>query len=825
MTRRHGRPGGTSVSRSAAGVTCLIVGLCLALPSVRHGAAQAQEAPRAVAFAIAPQPLASALMAFGRQAGLQVVVDAPAVAGLSSAGVSGSMTAERALQQLLQGSGLVYRFTGAGAVAVERPGASAPSGAVLLDPVQVQGVFPVPPQAMIDNIPPAYAGGQVATGGQLGLLGNRSVMDTPFNQTSYTAKKAQDQQARTVRDVLVDDPSVRFTIPPGSAGGDNITIRGFPVSIQNASYGGLFGMLPPWTIAAELAERVEVLKGPSAMLNGMPTSGANSIGGTVNVVPKRAPAEPLTQVTASYASAGQFGGHVDVARRFGGDGQFGARLNGVFRGGQTAVQNNNDQLGLAVLGLDFRGERVRLSADLGYQYNYVGWLVPYLGVNPGVPLPWAPDARANLGQPWGYKETKDLFGVFRAEADVTEHVTVYAAFGVHDFRWNALYSAGLTATGPYGAATASAPLNLPQYRTYLTGAAGLRALVDTGPIGHDFALTASTFANENGEAFTQGAAFATNFYNPAIISRPNLATPVANKTSTQNLSSFGIADTLSAADKRVQLTVGGRLQQVASANFNVTTGAQTSSYDQSAFSPSVALVLKPFWENVTFYANWIQGLQPGIIVQAPFLNAGEVFPPYKSTQYEAGIKVDWGRFTTTASLFQISRPSVLTDVAANTQFLGGEQRNQGLELNVFGEPVEGVRLLGGLMLMNAVLAKTQGGLTDGWIAPFSPGVNLNLAGEWDLPFARGLTLNGRLVYTGAQYIDTTWPRRVLPDWTRVDLGLRYAFDNPAARGKLLVARLDVENVLDADYWAGGTGATTMFLGAPRTFRLSLTADF
>lgn len=34
---------------------------------------------------------------------------------------------------------------------------------------------------------------------------------------------------------------------------------------------------------------------------------------------------------------------------------------------------------------------------------------------------------------------------------------------------------------------------------------------------------------------------------------------------------------------------------------------------------------------------------------------------------------------------------------------------QGLELNVFGEPIEGVRLLGGVMLLNAVLAKTQGG--------------------------------------------------------------------------------------------------------------------
>ena len=43
------------------------------------------------------------------------------------------------------------------------------------------------------------------------------------------------------------------------------------------------------------------------------------------------------------------------------------------------------------------------------------------------------------------------------------------------------------------------------------------------------------------------------------------------------------------------------------------------------------------------------------------------------------------------------------------------------------------------MFLNAVLAKTAGGLTNGWIAPFSPGAQFNLASEWDLPFVRGLT--------------------------------------------------------------------------------------
>ncbi|TAJ88486.1 MAG: TonB-dependent siderophore receptor [Reyranella sp.] len=806
----------------------MTLGICAALLAGVGSPARSQEAPAideaqappSVAFDIASQPLASALMTFGRQAGLQVAVDPAAVAGRTSAAVRGSMTVDQALQQLLAGTRLAFQFTGSSSIQIRSSGAA--SGAITLDPVQVQGVFAVPSQAMIDNLPPVYAGGQVATGGQLGLLGNRDVMNTPFNQTNYTAKKAQDQQATTVRDVLVDDPSVRVTNPAGGFAAEGVTIRGFDVNNQEISYGGLYGMLPLSSIMAELAERVEVLKGPSVMLNGMPPLGG--IGGTINVVPKRAPAEPLTQLSASYNSATQFGGHADVGRRFGADKQFGIRVNGVFRAGQTAIEETTDKRGLGVLGLDFRGERVRLSADFGYQYQYIGGVIPQLGLADGIPLPWAPNARTNQGQPWSYQERNDLFGVVRGEVDLTERITAYAAFGAHDYRATGLDDYRVTVTNFNGAAATGGVESFSEQWTALTAEAGIRALFNTGPLNHELAVTATTLSRETSFGWGGGAPLDTNIYNPIRYARPDLAIPAATKSSTQGRSSLGFADTVSAAEKRVQLTVGARLQRVTAANFDSTTGAQTSSYDQSALSPSVALVFKP-WENVSIYGNWIQGLQQGFVVPVGFTNADEIFPPFKSTQYEVGIKVDWGKFTTTASIFQISRPFALVNLAANTMFVGGEQRNQGLELNVFGEPIKGVRMLGGAMFLNPVLTKTQDGLTDGWVAPLVPQVNLNLSAEWDLPFAPGLTVDGRVIYTGSQYVDTTWPRRILPAWTRFDIGGRYTFENPGAKGKLLVARFNVENLLDANYWLGGTSVVGLMLGQPRTFRLSLTADF
>lgn len=802
----------------------------LSLPALAQGGDAAvfqAQAPqeRVVRFDIPAQDLDTAMTRLADQAGIRLLGASGALAGKRTSGLSGNYTVAQALSALLAGTGVGWRFSEANTVVLDRAatGASVGSGALQLDPVQVQG-YVVPPQGMIDNIPPPYAGGQVATGSQLGVLGNRDVMDTPFNQISFTAKKAQDQQARSVRDVLIDDPSVRATVPDSGIGAELINIRGFPIQNNAWTYGGLFGMLPIYSVMPEMAERIEVLKGPSAMLSGMSPSGA--IGGTVNIVPKRAGDTPLTQATLNYISSAQFGGAVDVARRYGEDKQFGVRFNGAYRAGQTDIQYNTDQRMLGVLGLDYRGDRVRVSADLGYQYEYITGVIPYLALANGVQLPWAPNVRSNpVAQNWTNKWTKDLFGVVRAEVDMLETMTAFASFGMHDSRYGQLYSTDIvTITNQSGAARGSQAVQN-NYAQIMTGEAGVRAFAATGPISHEVVLSGTLYESASGVASVIGPAYNTNIYSPVYVAPAGLANPAANKTAAQSLQSLVFADTLSAVDKRIQLTVGARLQQVAASNFNAISGVRTSSYDQSALSPSVALLFKP-WQNISLYGNFIQGLQQGTIVGNAFRNAGEVFPPFKATQYEVGVKADWGKFTTTASLFQITQPSILTNTITNTQFLGGEQKNQGLELNIFGEPVPGVRLLGGAMFLNALLTKTQGGATDGWTAPFSPGLQLRASGEWDLPFVRGLTVNGRVVYTGSQYIDTLLPRRSLPDWTRFDVGIRYAFETDnSPTGNPVAIRFNVENLLDTNYWAGGSGATTLMLGAPRTFRLALTADF
>jgi iron complex outermembrane receptor protein len=271
---------------------------------------------------------------------------------------------------------------------------------------------------------------------------------------------------------------------------------------------------------------------------------------------------------------------------------------------------------------------------------------------------------------------------------------------------------------------------------------------------------------------------------------------------------------------------GIRYQEVGTKNFNTTTGLQSSKYDANAWTPSFGLVVKP-WENVSLYANYIEDLRPGSIVGTTYANAGEVFPPYVSKQYEAGVKVDWGQVTTTLAVFQIAKAAEISidDPAGGDPTLAqnGEERNRGIELNAYGELMPGVRLMGGLALLDARLTKTEGGTLDGKRNDTAPKVRAVIGAEWDTPFMEGLTLTGRLTHTGDAVVSNS-SGLTIPSWTTVDLGARYTF-NSSWNEKPVTVRFNVDNVFDKDYWAGTYASGFVYRGQPRTFRLSTEFKF
>src|SRR5690606_8873777 len=114
--------------------------------------------------------------------------------------------------------------------------------------------------------------------------------------------------------------------------------------------------------------------------------------------------------------------------------------------------------------------------------------------------------------------------------------------------------------------------------------------------------------NELGALAQVVSTYSSNIYNPGSASYPDLSgfRSEAPKTSAVTLTSFAVTDSLYMLDDRLQLIVGARHQKVRQKAWNGTTGVQTADYDESAITPAVGLIVKP-WENVSLYANYIEG--------------------------------------------------------------------------------------------------------------------------------------------------------------------------------------------------------------------------
>ena len=668
------------------------------------------------------------------------------------------------------------------------------------------------------ELPRAYAGGQVAKGGRVGLLGNTSTMDTPFSVSHYTSQRMQDQQAVTVADVLNEDPSIRFT---GQTGGvtDSFYIRGFPINEGNLSefaFDGIYGVVPNYHVFPEYVERVEVLKGPAALLYGMsPNSG---VGGVVNIVPKRPLWKDLTRLTTDYASDSQVGGHVDISRRFGSDRQFGIRLNGLHRQGGTPLDHQSSRAEVGAVSLDYRGEKLRATLDLIGQYQWVDAPTRPFLLAPGLQTPSAADGRRNVTQSWGWWKSYDQSGLLHAEYDLSRNVTVFADAGGAKTDVARLSDQTPTILNAAGD-TSATPQNWKFQVNRWSADTGIRARFDTGPIRHQLAMQASLYEDRLAQASNAGAAVLSNLYSPIASPAQGIASPSrVPKVSSSQLTGVALADTLSVLDERVQLTAGVRQQQIESDNFSTSTGAKISSYDKGAVTPLVGVVFKPV-EHVSLYANYVEGLSKGDIAPASASNAGQVFAPYKTKQQEVGVKIDLNHVMATLAAFRINKPSGQLDGTVYT--VDSKQRNQGLELTVAGEPLKGVRVLGGVTLLDAALIETPSATTQGNRPVGVPKWMANAGAEWDVPWVRGLTLTGAVNFTGQEYVNQANTQSV-PSWTTFDLGARYT---ALVYGKSTTFRAGVLNAFDRKYWSGVASYGTISPGAPRTLFASATIDF
>ena len=686
---------------------------------------------------------------------------------------------------------------------------------------------------------------EVLRGGSVGVFGDKAAEDLPFTVKSYNEALILNQQPQTLGQVLENDPSVRTTLGFGIAG-ELFVIRGFALSGDDVGYGGLYGIAPRQLVAPELAQSVQVLNGSSAFINGA-APGGSGIGGSVNLMPKRAGSRDLNRLTLNYTGPEHVGGAFDVSRRFGANREWGLRINGTARLGDVAIDDEFRSSYVLGGALDYDGGPVRLSLDLVYQRVRVQNQRPKLVI--GNVIPRVPSASTNYGQPWQYTTLRDVFGQFRAEYDLSDSAMVYAALGARDGSEEGFYQTIRLTDAATGTANAQGSF-IPRTDNNEAATAGLRVKLASSLWSHEINVGGSVnwLVNRNAYQFYGVSPILTNIYRPADIPRPDVPTFAGGNINDpfpitrQKLSSLFASDTIGFFGDRLLLTGGVRVQTIGNKSYaanptgSIAAGGLTGQYREDAITPVFGIVLKPA-NGLSFYANRIEGLVPGATAAVtanagsgvlPVSNGGEVLPPFVSTQYEVGGKLAFGRVNAGVAVFQIDRDlAIYTADPARAGFLVygpfGTQRHRGIELSIDAEPVKGLRIIAGGSVIDAKLRRTQGGVNEGNKPTGVPEYMLNANVEWDVPVVPALTLTGRVVNTGKQAANLT-NTLFLPSWTRVDLGLRYVI---LTGGSPLTLRAGVDNVANNRYWASAFDSfrPDLLQGSPRTFKASASIEF
>lgn len=577
---------------------------------------------------------------------------------------------------------------------------------------------------------------------------------------------------------------------------------------------------------------MQVLNGASAFLNGA-APGGSAIGGNINLMFKHATDAPITRLSAGYTSSAMGDGSIDVGRRFGTDKQFGVRLNVAGQSGEDSI--NNEYRHSTALGADFdwrsRDNRTRISMDMNYQNQGVDGGRPAIFLSStatSVPRPASPSH--NYGQKWAYNDLNYIFGMLNIEHDLSKNVTLYGAFGALHGDEKGNYSSPTITNSSTGDGTAGA-MYVPYSQTNESTRAGVRAHFRTGFIKHEINAGGSALWEDTGAAYSMAlTSLNTNLYNTPRVSSPAetyvggvLDNP--QTTSSTQLYSLFFSDTMTFLNGRVALTGGFRYQNMLINAYDYSTtgrGALSSHYDQDAITPVVGLVIHPT-RQTSLYFNRIEGLSQGPTASGNVVNLGEVFPPYKSTQYEVGAKYDIGRFSAGLAFYQISQPNAYSEALGTTGSyvyrVDGLQRNRGMELTVNGEILPGLRFNGGGTLIQASLRRTAGGAYDGNTAIGVPNYTINGNLEYDLPFLKGATVVGRVVNTGKQWVNETNTLHI-PVWTRFDVGARYTF---TTYHKPVTLRFGIDNIANTRYWSSAFNGY-LLQGLPRTFKFSFTTD-
>ncbi|AFZ33001.1 TonB-dependent siderophore receptor [Gloeocapsa sp. PCC 7428] len=290
-------------------------------------------------------------------------------------------------------------------------------------------------------------------------------------------------------------------------------------------------------------------------------------------------------------------------------------------------------------------------------------------------------------------------------------------------------------------------------------------------------------------------------------------------SSNRRITSYGVylQDQI-AFSEDLKLLVGGRYDWVSNENEQLLNEIDKSVQNDGAFSPRIGLVYQPS-DTVSLYASYSRSFSPTVGFSAD----GEAFEPGRGTQYEVGVRAEFldSRLSTNLAAYHLTRTNVTTSDPgipfASVQT--GEQRSQGIELDVGGEILPGWNVI-------ASYAYTDAIVTEDNVIPEGNrlrNVPENQASLWTTYTIQEGTLEGLgfglgLFYIGERQgdLDNSFQ---LGDYLRTDAALFYR------RGRFNAA-INIRNLFDIDYVAFPVaGRSNVWRGEPFTITGSIGYEF
>ncbi|UUR07663.1 TonB-dependent receptor [Sphingomonas glaciei] len=623
----------------------------------------------------------------------------------------------------------------------------------------------------------------------------------------------EDQSLRSVADLLMFVPGA--TPGTGEANRDQLTLRGNNTTADffvdglrdDAQYFRDFYNL----------DRVEVLKGPNAMI-----FGRGGGGGVINRVTKRAGLLDDRQFIISHDSEGGTRLTTDDNVRLAG--ALGLRVNGVWEHGDsfrdfTKIKRYgiNPTLGWQP-GSDTR-------VDLSYEYFHdrrtTDRGIPSLGRRPlegfdagffGDPANSVSDADVQIATLGVEQKFGDNL-LLRHRSQFADYDKFYANL----FPNSAVSATGTVAIGAYNSRNDRRNLIS---QTDLVWDGSLAGIDQTWLFGFEVGRQTSRNQRLSGR-FLDANGSSVTLANPTVERRIEFfraASDADNRTRATVAAAY--AQTQLKPAEWIELVAGLRFDRFRLSVDDERTNVPTFARTDQLVSPRLGLVVKPN-KNLSFYTSYSRSYLPQSGDQFGGLTqTSAALKPEQFDNVEAGAKWELlDGLLATAAVYQLDRRNTQAPnpIVGLPNLLTGATRTRGLELGVERSVAARLQVSAGYALQDSEIRRTTSAAPAGRKVPLVPRHSFSLWTKYQANKAFGAGLG--LLARSKSFASLSNTATVLPGYARLDGALYYKL-MPG-----IEAQLNVENLTDRDYFPTAHNDNNIAPGAPRNARLSLKAEF